>query len=110
MSSKRRKLISGSKPAAAEPNVMLVRGVRDVLQSRAPRIGGSSSSAASSSTATASTISSITESIASNQHIQEPYGSYEQAILNHVQNRLSTDVDYNPDRFPNTTKWINKNN
>jgi len=108
MSSKRRKLISGAKPSAAEPNSMLGQGVRQVLQNRTSRFGGSSSGASSSSS-TAATISSLNEAIASNQHIQEPYGSYEQAILDHVQNRLSNDVDYSPERFPNVTKWIEKN-
>lgn len=108
MSSKRRKLISGAKPSAAEPNAMLGQGVRHVLQNRTSRFGGSSSGASSSSS-TAATISSLNEAIASNQHIQEPYGSYEQAILDHVQNRLSNDVDYSPERFPSVAKWIEKN-
>lgn len=109
MSSKRRKLITSSKPTAAEPNVMLGQGIRQIVQqqSRVSRVGGPSSGAASSSAA--STVTSLNEAIASNQHIQEPYGSYEQAILNHVQNRISSDSEFSAERFPNASKWINKN-
>lgn len=111
MSSKRRKLITSSKPAAAEPNIMLGQGIRQIVQqqSRVARIGGPSTGAASSSASAASTVTSLNEAIALNQHIQEPYGSYEQAILNHVQNRISSDAEFSAERFPNASKWINKN-
>lgn len=105
MSSKRRKLINGSKPSAVEPNNMLAQGVRQVLQSRASRNGG----AAASSSSENGTAASVDEAIASNQHIQEPYGSYEQAILNHVQSRITSDADYSSERFPNSSKWVKKN-
>ena len=89
---------------------MLAQGVRHVIQSRA-RSGASSTSGPSSSSqgTIASQIATLEEAVASNQHIQEPYGSYEQAILNHVQNRINSDADFNPERFPNCSKWINKN-
>jgi len=112
MSSKRRKLINGSKPSVVEPNNMISQGVRQVLQSSRlnNRSGvGSGSSSSSSAGTVANTAAAIEEAIASNPHIHEPYGSYEQAILNHVQNRISTDPDYNPERFPNCSKWIKKN-
>lgn len=54
-------------------------------------------------------MAALNEAITSNPHIREPYGSYEQALLQHVQNRINTDPDYNPERFPNTSKWVNKN-
>lgn len=107
MSSKRRKLINSSKPTAVEPNNILPQAVRQVLQSRV--MNGASTATASSSTSIASTATSLDEAIASNQHIQEPYGSYEQALLNNVQNRIRADADFNPDRFPNCSKWISKN-
>lgn len=110
MSSKRRKLINGSKPSLVEPNNIITQGVRQVLQaSRLNRVVGSGSSASSSAGTVANTAAAIEDAIASNPHIHEPYGSYEQAILNHVQNRISTDPDYAPERFPNCSKWINKN-
>lgn len=111
MSSKRRKLVNGTKPSAAEPNSMLGQGIRQVLHNRIPRVGGSGSSTSStlSSTTSASTLTALNETIASNPHIQEPYGSYEQALLQHVQNRINTDPDFSPDRFPNTSKWAKKN-
>lgn len=106
MSSKRRKLINGAKPSAIEPNNVLGQGVRHVLQSRTPRSGGASSSSASTN---ATNLAALDEAIASNHNIQEPYGSYEQAILSHVQNRMQTDADFSPERFPNCSKWIRKN-
>lgn len=102
MSSKRRKLINGSKPAVAEPTSILNQGVRQVLQSRARNSGASTSSASAN-------VNAIEEAIATNPHIQEPYGSFEQAILDHVQNRIQNDPDYSSERFPNTSKWIKKN-
>lgn len=113
MSSKRRKLINNAKPATAEPNNILPQSVHQVLQSRITSNGGAASSSSSSSTSSASN-SNITplldEAIATNQHIQEPHGSYEQALLNHVQNRITSDPTFSPERFPNCSKWINKNN
>ncbi|XP_031620338.1 large proline-rich protein BAG6 isoform X2 [Contarinia nasturtii] len=106
MSSKRRKLINNSKPAAAEPNNILPQSVRHVLQSR---ISHGSSGASTSSASVASTAASIDDAISTNQHINEPYGSYETAILSHVQNRIRTDTNFTPERFPNCSKWINKN-
>lgn len=108
MSSKRRKLINNSKPSAAEPNNVLPQAVRQVLQSRISH-GASTASSSTSSASMASTAASLDEAISSNQHIQEPYGSYEQALLNHVQNRIRTDTDFTPERFPNCSKWISKN-
>lgn len=109
MSSKRRKLINNSKPSAAEPNNILPQAVRQVLQTRISH-GASTASSSTSSASIASTAASLDEAISSNQHIQEPYGSYEQALLNHVQNRIRTDSDFTPERFPNCSKWISKNN
>lgn len=86
---------------------MLAQGIRQVIQSTRP--SGASGGPSSSSASTAATVASLEEAIATNQHIQEPYGSYEQAILNHVQNRINSDTDFNPERFPNTSKWVNKN-
>lgn len=106
MSSKRRKLINNSKPAAAEPSNILPQAVRHVLQSR---ISHGSSGASTSSASVASTAASIDDAISTNQHINEPYGSYETAILSHVQNRIRTDTNFTPERFPNCSKWINKN-
>lgn len=106
MSSKRRKLINNTKPSAAEPNNILPQTIRQVLQTRTAH-GASTASGSSSTSALAN---SLDEAIATNQHIQEPYGSYEQALLNHVQNRISSDADFTPERFPNCSKWISKNN
>lgn len=103
MSSKRRKLINGSKPAISEPTSILSQGVRQVLQSRVGRAAGASSSNS------AANASALDEAIASNPHIQEPYGSFEQAILDHVQSRVQNDPDFNSDRFPNSAKWVKKN-
>lgn len=103
MSSKRRKLINNSKPTAAESSSILPQTIRQVLNRGSH---GASTASASSSSAVANTLD---EAIATNQHIQEPYGSYEQALLNHVQNRISSDSDFTPERFPNCSKWINKN-
>lgn len=108
MSSKRRKLINNTKPQAAEPNNILPQAVRQVLQARVSH-GASAASSSTSSASIASTAASLDEAISSNQHIQEPYGSYEQALLNHVQNRIRTDSDFTPERFPNCSKWISKN-
>lgn len=107
MSSKRRKLINNTKPSVAEPSNLLPQTIRQVLQSQRNSHGSSSASASSSSSAVAN---SLDEAIATNQHIQEPYGSYEQALLNHVQNRIGSDADFTPERFPNCSKWISKNN
>lgn len=109
MSSKRRKLINNSKPSAAEPNNILPQTVRQVLQSRTSSHGANAASSSSSSTAIAITAPALDEAIATNQHIQEPYGSYEQALLNHVQSRITSDPTFTPERFPNCSKWINKN-
>lgn len=109
MSSKRRKLLTAAKPPPAEPNTMLGLGLRQVLQSRVvSRVGGASTSG-STSAALASTAAALNDAIAINPHIQEPHGSYEQALLNHVQNRVRDDADFNADRFPNVSKWIQKN-
>lgn len=103
MSSKRRKLINGSKPAISEPTSILSQGVRQVLQSRVGRTAGASSSSS------AANASALDEAIASNPHIQEPYGSFEQAILDHVQSRVQNDPDFSSERFPNSAKWVKKN-
>lgn len=108
MSSKRRKLINNTKPSAAEPNNILPQAVRQVLQTRISH-GANTTASSSSSSASVSTAASLDEAILTNQHIQEPYGSYEQALLNHVQNRIRTDTDFTPERFPNCSKWISKN-
>lgn len=117
MSSKRRKLINNTKPSTAEPNNILPQSVHQVIQSRITTNGGSSAAAAAASSSSSSASASnsnitplLDEAIATNQHIQEPYGSYEQALLNHVQNRITSDPTYSPERFPNCSKWINKNN
>lgn len=110
MSSKRRKLINNSKPSAAEPNNILPQAVRQVLQTRISHGANTTASSSSTSSASVSTAAaSLDEAILTNQHIQEPYGSYEQALLNHVQNRIRTDTDFTPERFPNCSKWISKN-
>lgn len=108
MSSKRRKLINNTKPTAAEPNNIVPQTVRRVLQSRLSH-GASASSSSTSSASIGSAAASLDEAISSNQHIQEPYGSYEQELINHVQNRIRTDSDFTPERFPNCSKWISKN-
>lgn len=108
MSSKRRKLINNTKPQAAEPSNIIPQAVRQVLQARTHG-GGAASSSSSVATTISNTAASIDEAISSNQHIQEPYGSYEQALLNHVQNRIRTDSEFTPERFPNCSKWISKN-
>lgn len=107
MSSKRRKLINSSKPAAAEPNNILPHSVRHVLSSRISH--GASTAPSSSSSSVANTAVSIDEAVSSNQHIQEPYGSYEQALMNYVENRISNDSDFTPERYPNCSKWLSKN-
>lgn len=104
MSSKRRKLINNTKPSVAESSNILPQTIRQVLNRSSH--GASTASASSSSSAVSNTLD---EAIATNQHIQEPYGSYEQALLNHVENRISSDSDFTPERFPNCSKWINKN-
>lgn len=110
MSSKRRKLITNSKPTGADPRTLLTEGVRSVLQSRTS--GTTSSSAAGvgggGSASSTNTNISVDEALASNPHIHEPYGSYEQAIRTFVQGRINTDPDFCPERYPNCTKWINK--
>lgn len=112
MSSKRRKLINNAKPSTAEPNNILPQSVHQVLQSRITTNGGAATSSSTSSAAAsnANITPLLDEAIATNQHIQEPYGSYEQALLNHVQNRITSDPTFTPERFPNCSKWINKNN
>lgn len=112
MSTKRRKLLSANKPEAANANNVLGQGIRNLLQTRAgARIAAAASTSASGggSASAAATVAALDEAIASNPHIQEPHGSYEQALLSHVQNRIRTDNDYSPDRFPNVTKWVQKN-
>lgn len=90
---------------------MLGQGLHQVLNNRIPCVSGSGSSSSStlSSSTSVNTMAALNEAITSNPHIREPYGSYEQALLQHVQNRINTDPDYNPERFPNTSKWVNKN-
>lgn len=90
MSSKRRKLIQSTKPSSSDPNSILTDGIRHVIQSR-------------------NTLPSIPieEVINSSSHLQEPHGSYEEALRNHVQNRVNQDPDYAPERFPNCSKWLN---
>ena len=97
MSSKRRKLITNNK--TSDPRTFLAEGVRRVMQSRA---GGNNAHQSHTSNVSAE------EALASNPHICEPHGSYEQAIRTFVQNRISSDPDYSPERFPNCSKWVNK--
>ncbi|KAJ6641718.1 Large proline-rich protein BAG6 [Pseudolycoriella hygida] len=89
MSSKRRKLIESTKPSGSNPPQILTDTLRHVIQSQ---------SNANSITLTTE------EALAANPHIQEPYGSFEQAIRNTVQDRIQCDRDYNPERFPNCAK------
>ncbi|XP_037044327.1 large proline-rich protein BAG6 isoform X3 [Bradysia coprophila] len=92
MSSKRRKLISSTKPSGSNPSQILTDTLRQVIQSQS----------------NANSIMLTTEeSLAAHPHIQEPYGSFEQAVRSNIQKRIESDPDYNPERYPNCAKWMN---
>lgn len=92
MSSKRRKLISSTKPSGSNPSQILTDTLRQVIQSQS----------------NANSIMLTTEEgLAAHPHIQEPYGSFEQAVRSNIQKRIETDPDYNPERYPNCSKWMN---
>lgn len=92
MSSKRRKLIASTKPSGSNPSQILTDTMRQVIQSQ--------------SNANSFTLN-IEDGLAANPHIQEPYGSFEQAIRSNIQKRIENDPDYNPERYPNCSKWMN---
>lgn len=91
MSSKRRKLIASKKPNLSNPNQFITDTFRQVARSH-----GIQSTAA------------VEEALTSNVPLLEPYGSFEQRIRQHIEARLSNDSDFNPSRFPNCSKWLNK--
>lgn len=83
MSSKRRKLISSTKPSGSNPSQILTDTLRQVIQSQS----------------NANSIMLTTEEgLAAHPHIQEPYGSFEQAVRSNIQKRIESDPDYNPER------------
>lgn len=92
MTSKRRKLISSTKPSGSNPPQILTDTLRQVIQSQS----------------NANSIMLTTEEgLAAHPHIQEPYGSFEQAVRSTIQTRIENDPDYNPERYPNCSKWLN---
>lgn len=92
MSSKRRKLIANKKPNTSNPSQMITDTFRQVVQSH----HGMQSNVA------------VEEALAANAQLHEPYGSFEQAIRQHVQTRLANDPDYDAALFPNCSKWLDK--
>jgi hypothetical protein len=94
MSSKRRKIISETKPPIDVQN-MLSEGIR-----RAINTTGLGSSNMQTS------IDEISSAISSDPAVQL---SYKEALKNNVQERLQKEPDYNPDRFPSSSKYFNNN-
>lgn len=92
MSSKRRKLISSTKPSGSNPSQILTDTLRQVIQSQSNAN---------------SIMLNTEESLAAHPHIQEPYGSFEQAVRSNIQKRIESDPDYNAERYPNCSKWLN---
>lgn len=94
MSSKRRKLIASKKPNLSNTNQFITDTFRHVA--RANGLQSQSNTAA------------VEEALTSNVQLHEPYGSLEQRIRQHIEARLSNDNDFNPSRFPNCSKWLDK--
>lgn len=92
MSAKRRKLVTNSKPPA-DVNALLSDGVRRALQN----VGASSSNPSS--------VDEMTAAISSDPSAQL---SYREALRSNIQERLKTDPDFTPDKFPNSSKYFNK--
>lgn len=90
MSSKRRKLITNSKPNADIPSL-----VNDGIRNAAQTTSGINTS----------NLDDVSTSIASDIAVQS---SYREAIITSVQERLNTDTDYSPERFPNIKKYFKK--
>lgn len=99
------------KPSGSDPRSLLTDGVQAVLQARTTAHGqgpsGSRNAAAAASHGTSE--AAVNEMLATNPHIHEPHGSYEQSLRSLVQSRTQTDSDFNAERFPNIAKWISGN-
>lgn len=115
MSSKRRKLIAMQKPSGSDPRALLHEGVRTVLQARAAaagpsgnRSGASAAAGGPASGGPGTSEAAVSEMLATQPHLHEPQGSYEQALQALVQNRVQADSDFNADRYPNIAKWISR--
>lgn len=94
MSSKRRKLIANKKPNVSNPNQFITDTFRHVVRSHGIQSSQSTSA--------------VEDALTSNVQLHEPYGSFEQRIRQHIEERLSNDSDFNTARFPNCSKWLDK--
>lgn len=117
MSTARRKLIVGMKPAGPDPRQMLTDGIRAVVQSRPSRpLPSTSSSGASGSSGSSGngwygggavpTANTIIVALEKHKNIHAMDGTLEQAMRTMAEERSRMDDDYSDERYPNLAKWI----
>lgn len=92
MSSKRRKIISESKPSMDVTN-MLSDGVRNAI-----------ATSGISSTSTMPLVDEISSTIASDPAVQN---SYKEALKANARERIKNDPDFSSEKFPNSSKYFN---
>lgn len=100
MTSKRRKLVTGSK-SSTDPNVLLASGVKKAIEKSTA--GASSSSSAAQRT---SRIDETVASIAGDSGVQQ---SFREHLRQTIRSRTETDPDYNVERFPSCSKYLSNN-
>jgi large proline-rich protein BAG6 len=91
MSSKRRKLITSTKLPTDVPT-LLADGVRDAV-----RTSGVNSSSVN--------VEELAANIASDPIIQS---SYREALKENIKEKLKNDPDFDPEKYPNSSKFIEK--
>lgn len=92
MSSKRRKIISDKK-SSPDVTSMINDGVRHALHSSGINTNNGAVS-----------VDDITTAISNDTNVQN---SYKETLKSTVQERLQNDPEFNPDRFPNSSKYFN---
>lgn len=95
MSSKRRKLVTGTKPPT-DPKQLLADTLKNAIQN-----AGSSSSSTRLSPAQ---IEERVNTIASDSAVQS---SFRERLRKDIKDKTDKDVDYDPERFPNCSKFVN---
>lgn len=100
MTSKRRKLVTSTKPST-DPNKLLTDSLKKAIYeaglSRTQPSGPGSSRVSSDEV-----VRSIVEDAATQS-------SYRERLRKEVKEKTDKDVDYDPERFPNCSKFVNNN-
>lgn len=104
MTPKRRKLVTASKPPT-DPNQLLADGLKKAIE-KAGCSANSGSTGPSTAASRSQRVDEIANAIASDATIQS---SYRERLRQSVKAKTDKDKDFNAERFPSSSKFVNNN-